>query len=105
MPKPNVHTGHPPSPGYLRHKHYCDVAAGCGTPQVGAFERDPVKIAEIIRHWFGHGRGELAAMAARARHLMHADAVFRIVEDLVGLIPEEEPQVVRRPRRPRLVAA
>jgi UDP-N-acetylglucosamine:LPS N-acetylglucosamine transferase len=37
--------------------------------KVGTFERDPKKIAEIVRDWFTSQRTELAKMAERAKAL------------------------------------
>jgi len=53
--------------------------------QVGAFEKDPVKIAAIIGDWFGPNKKELAAMATRAKALGRPHATYRIVRDLASL--------------------
>lgn len=53
--------------------------------QVGVFECDPSKAAALIREWLTTKRGELAAMAARAKALGKPEALFDIVGDLATL--------------------
>lgn len=59
--------------------------------QVGAFERDPAKIAGILASWLGPEKAEFDAMAARAKAIgaQWQNALFRIVEDLAAMIKEE----------------
>ncbi|KAK9829489.1 hypothetical protein WJX72_006170 [[Myrmecia] bisecta] len=53
--------------------------------KVGAFERDPVNIANTVKSWFGERRDELEAMAERARCLAQPQALQKIVRDLAAL--------------------
>lgn len=55
--------------------------------QVGAFERDPQKIADLLTRWFGQDRAQFTEMARRARlmGLEFKSALFRIVADLADL--------------------
>lgn len=52
---------------------------------VGVFERNVDRVAQIVRDWFADA-ARLAAMSARAKGLGAPQATFRIAEDLVGLI-------------------
>ena len=56
------------------------------TPQVGVFERDPFRAAALIRGWLTDRRGELEAMAARAKALGQPHALANIVGDLATLV-------------------
>eukprot|EP00192_Tetraselmis_astigmatica_P024497 CAMPEP_0117697956 /NCGR_PEP_ID=MMETSP0804-20121206/29512_1 /TAXON_ID=1074897 /ORGANISM="Tetraselmis astigmatica, Strain CCMP880" /LENGTH=490 /DNA_ID=CAMNT_0005512255 /DNA_START=222 /DNA_END=1694 /DNA_ORIENTATION=+ len=53
--------------------------------QVGTFEKDPKKIADILKEWLEDAAGTLATMSERARAMGRPDALFRIVEDLATL--------------------
>ena len=59
--------------------------------QVGAFERDPVKIAEVLAAWLGPRKAEFEAMAVRAKEIGERwqNALFRIVEDLAAMVKED----------------
>lgn len=59
--------------------------------QVGAFERDPEKIAGVLADWLGPHREEFEAMALRAKAIgmKWQNALFRIVEDLAAMVSEE----------------
>eukprot|EP00882_Tetradesmus_deserticola_P007710 GHRQ01008120.1.p4 GENE.GHRQ01008120.1~~GHRQ01008120.1.p4 ORF type:complete len:148 (+),score=75.29 GHRQ01008120.1:1474-1917(+) len=53
---------------------------------VGAFETNPVKIADITANWLApENRQEFLNMAHRSRALGKPQAVYNIVEDLAGL--------------------
>jgi hypothetical protein len=54
-------------------------------PQVGAFERDPERISEIVKEWTGRGKTEFEEMSARAKKLGHPHALNNIVQDLAAL--------------------
>lgn len=52
----------------------------------GAFERDPSRIADIVREWFSEqGEKKRLAMAAASKALGRPDALFKIVRDLADL--------------------
>ena len=53
--------------------------------QVGAFERDPVKIAALVKSWFTEARGEFEQMKQRAKQLAQPDALLKIVQDLAAM--------------------
>jgi 1,2-diacylglycerol 3-beta-galactosyltransferase len=56
---------------------------------VGAFETDPVRIADIMATWLGpspEARAEFAAMAKRSKALGRPRAVYNIARDLAGLV-------------------
>jgi hypothetical protein len=55
--------------------------------QVGAFEKDPQKIADLLTRWFGNERPAFEEMAQRARQMgvEFKSALFRIVADLADL--------------------
>lgn len=57
---------------------------------MGAFERDPEKIADVLAAWLGPQKGEFEAMAVRAKAIGERwqNALFRIVEDLAGMVNE-----------------
>ena len=59
--------------------------------QVGAFERNPAKIADQLALWLGPDNAEFKAMAKRAKEIgkVWQDALFRIVEDLAAMVSEE----------------
>ena len=61
--------------------------------QVGAFERDPVRIAGILAAWLGPQKAEFDAMAVRAREIgrQWQNALFRIVEDLAAMVKDDVP--------------
>ena len=50
------------------------------------FERDPFRAAALIRGWLTDRRGELEAMAARAKALGQPHALANIVGDLATLV-------------------
>lgn len=59
---------------------------GCGT-----FERNPLKIADILHGWFEEvGRPTLARMAANCKALGRPDALARICKDLADLAVHPE---------------
>jgi hypothetical protein len=66
------------------------VRGSCGS-QVGAFERKPAKIAEILAAWLGPEKAEFEAMAVRAKAIGEKwqDALFRIVRDLAAMVKED----------------
>eukprot|EP00884_Botryococcus_braunii_P001426 jgi/Botrbrau1/11284/Bobra.0038s0050.1 len=55
--------------------------------KVGAFEKDPQKIADLLTRWFGDERPAFQEMAGRARQMgvEFKSALFRIVADLADL--------------------
>ncbi len=57
---------------------------------LGAFERDPARIAGILQHWLGDREDEFRAIAGRARVVGEKwrGALIRIVADLAGLCEE-----------------
>jgi hypothetical protein len=55
--------------------------------QVGVFEKDPQRAAQLIRGWFGERAQEFAEMAERARALAKPGALLDIVRDLATLAP------------------
>jgi len=59
--------------------------------QVGAFERKPAKIAEILVAWLGPEKAEFDAMALRAKAIGEKwqDALFRIVRDLASMVQDD----------------
>ena len=59
--------------------------------QVGAFERGPEKIAEVLASWLGPENEEFQAMALRAKAIGQKwqNALFRIVEDLAAMVNED----------------
>lgn len=58
---------------------------------MGAFERGPEKIAEVLASWLGPERQEFEAMALRAKAIgkKWQNALFRIVEDLAAMVNED----------------
>lgn len=54
---------------------------------LGAFEREPAKIAGILQSWLGEQSDEFRATAARARSVGERwrGALFRIVSDLAAI--------------------
>lgn len=54
---------------------------------LGAFERDPARIAGILQHWLGDREDEFRAIAGRARVVGEKwrGALMRIVADLAGI--------------------
>lgn len=54
--------------------------------KVGVFEKDPNKVAELVKKWFGEAKEEFKEMAKRAKALGKPDSLFHIVEDLSGLV-------------------
>lgn len=60
--------------------------------QVGAFEREPARIAEVLAGWLGPQRQEFEAMAERARAIgkKWQNALFSIVEDLAAMVKEDQ---------------
>ena len=57
---------------------------------MGAFERDPSRIADTLAAWLGPERSEFEAMAKRAKAIGKTwqNALFRIVEDLAAMVRE-----------------
>jgi hypothetical protein len=53
---------------------------------VGEYSKNPGEIAAIVARWFGAGRDDLPAMAARARELGHPQATFDIVRSTINLL-------------------
>ena len=53
--------------------------------QVGAFDRDPVKVARILADWFTVHRKQFDAMVERTKKLAAPNALFKIVADLAEL--------------------
>ena len=53
---------------------------------VGAYSKDPQRIAEIVALWFGPEREQLDDMATRARHLGRPEASLHIVQKIAGLL-------------------
>lgn len=69
---------------------------------MGAFERKPEKIAEILASWLGPEKADFDAMAERAKAIGERwqNALFRIVEDLASMVnenplPNPVPQSIR----------
>ncbi len=53
--------------------------------QVGAFDRDPVKVAKILADWLTVHRKQFDGMVERTKKLAAPNALFRIVADLAEL--------------------
>ena len=64
------------------------IASWQARVQVGAFEREPAKIAAILKRWVGSERAEFDEMARRAAKIgkKWRNALFRIVEDLAAMV-------------------
>ena len=58
---------------------------------MGAFERKPAKIAEVLASWLGPEKAEFDAMAVRAKVIGEKwqGALFRIVRDLASMVQED----------------
>ena len=56
-----------------------------GYMQVGAFDRDPVKVARILSDWLTVNRKHFDGMVERTKQLAAPNALFRIVADLAEL--------------------
>ncbi|KAL6770016.1 MGD1 [Auxenochlorella protothecoides x Auxenochlorella symbiontica] len=54
--------------------------------EVGLFERNPHKVALIVKGWLGDQAGQLRAMAQRCRKLGQPDALFNIVRELSSMV-------------------
>ncbi|MEW5300952.1 MAG: hypothetical protein WDW36_003840 [Sanguina aurantia] len=52
---------------------------------VGAFEKQPAKIADIVVDWLGEGEAAFKDMARKAKALGRPEAVYKIVHDLAQL--------------------
>ena len=72
--------------------------------EVGTYEKDPAKIAQILKEWLSSASEELAAMSERARALGRPEALFRIVDDLAALAMTHD-STESDLERPSLVAA
>lgn len=58
---------------------------GSGCEQVGAFDRDPVKVARILADWFTVHRQQFDVMVERTKQMAAPNALFKIVADLAEL--------------------
>jgi hypothetical protein len=68
--------------------------------QVGVFERNPQRAAQIISGWFGERRAEFEEMRRRAKALAKPHALFDICRDLATLAPAADGTL-----RPKLAQA
>ena len=70
---------------------------------LGAFERDPAKIAGILQHWLGGESKEFRAIGARAKTIGERwrGALMRIVADLAAIC---EGAACAEARQPALVS-
>ena len=65
----------------------CRDSRGCLWRQVGAFEKDPQKVAQLVRQWVARAAArpdsEFYQMVKRAKALGTPESLTRICKDLV----------------------
>jgi 1,2-diacylglycerol 3-beta-galactosyltransferase len=63
--------------------------------QIGAHIEAPAEIAQVVSEWLRPGNTEVSEMKTRARALAHPSATLDIVDHLLRLIPNQDPEGLR----------